>query len=280
MGSWRGRIISTDRGAFEVYEKGEGKPICVTHLYSEFNETGDHFADTFTYRNKTVLVNLRGTGKSVTFKNEKELSMEETVKDLESIRNALGYEKWTFAGHSTGGMLGLRYAIDFPDSVEQLIVVGSAASGFYADTSDSIYHEEHPKFQVMQDLITKLKNKNLHPDERKLLARERTKLSLNDPEKYESYFSADVFKKISTVRLSYFGEHEFPNFDYREELRSVGTPTLIVCGENDVQCPIRYSEEIHELVDHSIFLRFQSSNHYPFLEEKDRFQLAVRSFLS
>ncbi len=280
MGSWRGKIISTDRGDFEIFTKGQGKPVCVTHLYSEFNETGDHFADTFTQRYETILVNLRGAGKSSRYQTEDELSMGETVKDLESIRKAMEYEKWAFAGHSTGGMLGLHYAADVPEGLSQLIVVGSAADGKYADTKDSIYHQDHPQFQVMQDLIEKLKSKNLHPDERKLLARERTKLSLNEPEKYEMYFSADIFKKIAADRLNYFGEHEFQHFDLKDRLKSVKTPTLIVCGENDVQCPIRCSEEMYELMEDSIFLRFQYSNHYPFLEEKDRFQLAIRSFLS
>ncbi|MCF6138598.1 alpha/beta fold hydrolase [Pseudalkalibacillus berkeleyi] len=280
MTKWKGKIVETNRGKFEIFIRGEGKPVCVAHHYSEFNETGDHFANTFTHKYKTILINLRGTGRSEGYKLDKELSMEETVKDLEAIRVSLGYEQWSFAGHSTGGMLGLRYAIDHPNSLNYLIVVGSAASGNYADTEESIYHPDHPDFEYMQDLIIQLKSKSLHPDERKLIARERTKLSLSDPEKYESYFSADLFKKIAPERLSFFSEHEFSSFDFRKDLPSVQTPTLIICGENDVQCPIRYSEEMHQLMEQSTFIRFQFSNHYPFLEEKERFQMAVRSFMS
>ncbi|WP_349408424.1 alpha/beta hydrolase [Pseudalkalibacillus sp. SCS-8] len=280
MRNWKAHIVHTDRGQFEVFTKGEGNPVCVTHLYSEFNETGDHFADTFTRHNQTILINLRGTGKSTGYQSRNELSMSETVKDLDSIREGLEIESWTYAGHSTGGMLGLRYAIDFPDSLNHLIVVGSAASGDYASDMDSIYNDAHPRHQRMQSLIAKLKMKNLHPDERKLISRERIKLSLNEPEKYETYFSADVFKKISTDRLDYYSENEFPYFDYKSELSNIELPVLIICGENDVQCPIRCSEELHGLLMNSTFLRFQHSNHYPFLEEKDRFQFAVRSFLS
>lgn len=280
MTKWKGKIIETKRGKFEIFIRGEGQPVCVAHHYSEFNESGDHFANTFTHKYQTILVNLRGTGRSEGYTSEEELSMEETVKDLEAIRASLGYEQWSFAGHSTGGMIGLRYAIDYPKSLNYLIVVGSAASGNYADSEESIYHPDHPRFQHMQDLINKLKSKSLHPDERKLIARERTKLSLTDPEKYESYFSADLFKKIASERLSFFSEHEFSSFDFRNDLPSVKTPTLIICGEHDVQCPIRYSEEMHQLMEQSTFIRFQFSNHYPFLEEKDRFQMAVRSFMS
>ncbi|MBW9235170.1 alpha/beta hydrolase, partial [Leptospira santarosai] len=56
------------------------------------------------------LVNLRGAGNSVGFQTTDELSMKESINDLEAIREALHIKKWAFAGHSTGGMLGLVYA--------------------------------------------------------------------------------------------------------------------------------------------------------------------------
>lgn len=49
MRMWDRVMVETTRGSFEVFTAGEGEPICVTHLYSEFNETGDHFAEKFTH---------------------------------------------------------------------------------------------------------------------------------------------------------------------------------------------------------------------------------------
>ncbi|MEC2056186.1 alpha/beta fold hydrolase [Peribacillus psychrosaccharolyticus] len=48
---------------------------------------------------------------SVKAEYDDQYSLDETVLDLESIRSALNLEKWAFAGHSTGGMLALKYAI-------------------------------------------------------------------------------------------------------------------------------------------------------------------------
>ncbi len=61
---WETKMISTERGNFEVFSKGQGPALCVAHLYSEFNETGDRFADTFTETNQVFLVNLREAGMS------------------------------------------------------------------------------------------------------------------------------------------------------------------------------------------------------------------------
>ena len=59
MSEWKREIIETTRGCFEVFVKGKGEPICITHHYSEFNESGDYFAETFIENNKVFLVNLK-----------------------------------------------------------------------------------------------------------------------------------------------------------------------------------------------------------------------------
>ncbi|MED1448411.1 alpha/beta hydrolase, partial [Bacillus pacificus] len=64
----------------------------------------------------------------------------------------------------------------------------------------------------------------------------------------------------------------------REHLPSMKTKTLIICGRYDVQCPIQYSIEMHEGIRNSIFVTFEESNHYPFLEEADQFTSTTRTF--
>jgi len=64
MTYWETKTINTARGNFEVFVKGEGNPICVTHHYSEFNHTGDYFADSLTVNNTVYLVNLKQAGNS------------------------------------------------------------------------------------------------------------------------------------------------------------------------------------------------------------------------
>lgn len=119
---WKRNLVETERGSFEYFVQGQGDPIAVTHLYSEFNELGNYFADMFLPHFTVILINLKDTGNSIRVKEDEELSMKESVKDLEAIREALGYECWAFGGHSTGGMLGLVYATLFPKSLTKLMV--------------------------------------------------------------------------------------------------------------------------------------------------------------
>lgn len=75
MSGWDQQLIKTSRGTFEVFCKGEGTPLCVTHYYSEFNHSGDYFADSFTHNHKVYLVNLRDAGNSVKASLPYQLSM-------------------------------------------------------------------------------------------------------------------------------------------------------------------------------------------------------------
>lgn len=279
MFRWERLLLDTNRGSFEVFTAGRGDPMCVTHLYSEFNETGDNFAEKLTLERQVFLVNLKEAGNSTKVQSADELSMTEAVEDLEAIRSALGFQSWDFAGHSTGGMLGLIYAITKETSLRSLILVGAAASREYASTKACIYHPDHPQFNHMQELIELLKSPNLLSQERNALAQERTKLSLYNPDCYPEYFSGRVTKKIAVKRLNYFSTVDYPKFDVRSQLNQIMIPTLIACGRYDVQCPLWCSMEMQQGIEGANLVIFEQSNHYPFLEEETRFSQEIHAFL-
>ncbi len=277
--SWRREVVETPRGDFEVFRRGSGPPLAVTHLYSVYNASGDRFAAPFVPFREVFLVNLRGAGASSWSGAHSELSMATAVDDLEAIRTALGFISWDFAGHSTGGMLGLCYAVTAQAGLGRLVVVGAAASRWYNQSPECIYHPRHPEFGHMQDLIERLKTAGLSRGERARLAAERTALSLRHPERYQSYFGGGVTKEMAVRRLEYFSTVDYAAFDLRTALPGIGIPTLILVGRHDVQCPTWCSQEIHRLVPRSRLVIFEESNHYPFLEEAEAFQAAIAAFL-
>lgn len=268
---WIRQNISTERGIFEIFISGKGTPVCITHNYSEFNETGDYFAKTFTDHHKVILVNLRETGNSAKATEPYQLSMIEAVLDLEEIRIELGYEKWIFAGHSTGGMIGILYGIHFSNSLNSLILVGTSAREFTLSSKDCIYNSNHPKNKRMIELLSNLKIGTISEYEKEILTKERIKLSLYNPDQYEEYFTPHIQKKISSKRLDFFNR-ELSIYDVTRQLEKISTNTLIMCGRYDVQCPIQFSIEMSQLIPNNQFIIFEKSNHYPFLEEQDKYK--------
>ncbi|TCT20874.1 proline iminopeptidase [Melghiribacillus thermohalophilus] len=275
---WTRKMVSTKRGDFEVFVCGEGEPLCVTHLYSEFNERGDYFSDRFVNQFTVYLVNLKETGSSSRVKDDKELSMKETVKDLEALRKALNVEKWGFAGHSTGGMIGLVYGASYPESLTKLMVGGAAASQEYMEHPGSIYSRQNPLNPRLKEIFSILKSKEASKEEKAKAGREWTEMSLHHPEKFDEYFAKPSSGRVVNRRLDYYSFQELPEYDIREDLKNIGVPTIVYCGRHDAQCPLDCSKEIHDLIPASKLYIFEHSNHVPYLEEQELFDRMVADF--
>ncbi|ARI77890.1 alpha/beta fold hydrolase [Halobacillus mangrovi] len=278
MEKWSKQMVHTTRGIFEVFTKGKGQPLCVTHHYSEYNDTGDYFADIFTDQHKVYLVNLREAGNSVKASEPYELSLLETVFDLEAIREALKLPSWSFAGHSIGGVIGVMYGIHFSNKLNANILVGAAARDYATLSSTCIYNPAHPDFEYMQELIETLKCPDLSEEMRKEKSIERTQLSLHDPETHHQLFNKNIHKRMAVPRLNFFNR-ELQIFDVTKKLHLSSVKTFIACGKHDVQCPLEFSMEMYDLLPQAELVVFQESNHYPFLEEKELFIREVDRFM-
>ncbi len=274
---WEKHFIQTQRGTFEVFINGVGTPLAVTHLYSAFDERGNHFANAFTEDYQVYLINLRGAGESVGVEKEEQYSMEEAVLDLEAIRETLDFDRWAFAGHSAGGMLGLKYAIVAPAALTKIIVGGAAASREYGYDVESIYSEINPKSARVKEIMNLLSNADTPQEERQKLGYEWALMSYQSEELLKKSLNKPNSGKTVGARLDYFRQVEFPTFDLREELKTVQVPAHVYAGRYDAQCPFKYGVEIAALLSNSTFTKFDESNHFPFVEEQDKFEEFVKS---
>ncbi|CAM4256628.1 alpha/beta fold hydrolase [Bacillus paramycoides] len=276
---WKTNIITTPRGKFEYFQKGEGPPLCVTHLYSEYNDNGNTFANPFTDCYSVYLINLRGCGNSDLANGDLEYSVMESVKDLEAIRKALHINKWAFAGHSTGGMLALVYATEAQESLTKIIAGGASASKEYASHKDSIYCSENKKFNRIVSIMNSLNDPNTAQEERKTLNREWALMSFYSEEKLEESLKLPNSGKVVGDRLNYFRQVEYKDYDVRQKLKNIEIPSFIYCGKHDAQCPYIFSQEIANLIPNATLTTFEESNHNPFVEEMDKFERFVKDTL-
>jgi len=276
---WVQRFIETSRGIFEMFEKGRGEPLCVTHLYSAYDERGNTFANPFTSDYHVYLVNLRGCGNSVKAELGNQYSMDESVKDLEAIRVSLGIDKWGFAGHSTGGMLALKYAILAPHSLTKIIAGGAAASKEYSSDANCIYCRKNPNFDRIMEIMNLLNDSSTPLEVRKQLGFEWNLMSFYSKEKLIQSLNIPNSGKTIGDRLDYFIKKECPTYDIRKSLLNISTPSYIYAGKHDAQCPYQYGAEIASLIPNAMFTTFEESNHYPFVEEQEKFIKFVKSTL-
>jgi proline iminopeptidase len=103
-----------------------GGPGCVHYL--EQDELAPH-------GHRAWFPEPRGVGRSGGGPHD----MEQSVADLEAVREAAGLDRWVVLGHSWGSDLAVRYAVDHPESVAA--VVGIAGRGPQRDRTWSEAYE-------------------------------------------------------------------------------------------------------------------------------------------
>src|SRR5579864_5584164 len=80
-----------------------------------------------------VLIDPRGCGLSSPSK-AKFCKIEESVNDIEGLRQKLNVKKFILFGGSYGAMVSMCYAITYSKNLLGLILVGGAPSGTFRDT--------------------------------------------------------------------------------------------------------------------------------------------------
>lgn len=274
---WVQNVIETPRGRFEYFVSGEGEPLAITHLYLAFDERGNWFANPFTERYKVFLMNMRGAGNSSPIEDDKELGLKEIVKDLEAIRETLYIERWAFAGHSTGGMVALQYAVDAQQSLSKMIGGCTAASKEYANHPSSIYCAENKHFERILEIMILLNNQSILQAERQKLNYEWALMSYHSEDKLKLALSRPSSGRTIGRALDYFRKVEVKHFDLRNELKKIRIPAYIFAGRYDAQCPVEFGIEIANLLPNAALTIFEQSNHHPFIEEEVLFREFVKS---
>jgi len=272
---WKQRFIETARGTFELFEKGEGEPLAITHFYMAFNENGNWFANPFTKHYKVYLINVRGAGNSPSVTEDKQMSFTEIIQDLEAIRLALHIEKWAFAGHSTGGMLALQYATIAQNSLTKVIAGCTAASKAYASHPYSIYCSENPNFQRILAIMEVLNDGDTPQQTRSELSFEWAMMSFIEEEKLRQALLIPNSGRTVGRALDYFRKVFVKTYDVRDQLGTIAIPAYIFGGKYDAQCPIEFTYEIAELIPSAHLTVFEHSNHNPFVEEVDLFESLI-----
>jgi proline iminopeptidase len=115
-------------GDCELYveEEGRGTPLVVINGGPGGTHHGFHpwFSRAGEYA-RVVYYDQRGCGLSDRVPGKDGYSVEQAVADLEALRTALRFDRWTVLGFSYGGLLAQVYAIKHPERLAGLVLLGA-----------------------------------------------------------------------------------------------------------------------------------------------------------
>jgi pimeloyl-ACP methyl ester carboxylesterase len=118
-----GYVLSDD-AAIYYEESGGGHPlILLPGLLGTVENTWRRFVPEFAQHFHTVVVDLRGHGK--TNNPAGTLSIGRLVRDLENLIETLGFERVHLCGYSLGGYVGMAYGIRNAGRIDALLMHGT-----------------------------------------------------------------------------------------------------------------------------------------------------------
>ncbi len=116
-----------DVGGFSlrVATLGQGDPTFILlHGFADGFEVWDGVAPTLAQKGRVVLLELRGHGYSGGPAGPYE--WDDLAKDIVAVADDLGIQTATLIGHGLGGIVALLTALQAPDRVERLVLLGTA----------------------------------------------------------------------------------------------------------------------------------------------------------
>ena len=96
-------------------------PVVMVHGLTGNAHAFDNLAPHFVPRYHVISVDVRGRGDS-DWTADGDYSNDAYVADLEGLRQALGFERFSLVGTSMGGRISLTYAGTYPDRVERTVL--------------------------------------------------------------------------------------------------------------------------------------------------------------
>jgi proline iminopeptidase len=304
-----GYLTMRDCCRIHYFTEGIGEPILVIHggpgePYKKQWEGLKLLNNSYSF----IYYDQRGCGKSTRLIDKftsgkwnscqpelyKRLGLESALQDVEEIRKILGTNKITLIGHSYGCIIAALYSIEFPDNVKKLILVSPAPAvrsplGNEFDYSKVIEKELSSITKKEYDLYRKdLWNFDV------VITKDEKELS--EQNKKFFYFYDEYHRAIGLTRtvslidnlvdkeniggwLPYAYGWSFPSeFDYRNNLRSIKVPTLIVWGGMDL-CKESWVKEYSDFIPDTKTAKIEGCSHFLFEDDPEGFSRIVSEFL-
>ena len=208
-------FAQTDSGTFPVnglemyYEiHGEGEPLLLLHGGLGSSGMFAPILPAFTENRKVILVDLHGHGRTTL--GDRKISMIDMGNDIAAILKELDFEKVDVVGYSMGAGAGFRLAVQHPEMVNKLVLV----SGLFAQ--DGFYPEMLPQQAMVGAGMAEM---------------------MKDTPMYKSYMKVAPNPDDFPNLLDRMGEHMRKSFNWKEDVKKLKMPVMLVYGDSDMFRP-------------------------------------------
>ena len=262
------------RFAYRRFGKAAGVPLVFNQ---HFTGTMDHWdpavTDGFAKDREVILFNNAGISSS---SGDVPTRIEKMGANAVAFIKALRLTKVDVLGFSIGGFVAQEIALQAPDLVRQLVLVGTGPRG--GEGMATLTPEAQEIFGASYDEPDHLwlrvhfsKSEKSQAAGREFLKRFRLRAANRDPE---------VNEKVAPAQIEAIGEWGAPREKAFEYLKSIRQPTLVVNGGKDVIINSVNSFILQQHLPNAELILYPDANHGSQYQYPKRFVQHVSLFLS
>jgi pimeloyl-ACP methyl ester carboxylesterase len=194
--------------------------------------------------------------------------IQETVDFLADFLDAVGIERASLAGSSRGGEIAWRFAVDSPDRVDRLVLIGAAGYP----------REETQWLRRLRDLGP------LSWPLRYFTPRTLTWLAVREVYGDPARMAPETVTRYHELLLRAGNRDAITSLDIQTGKRSadvprVDAPTLVLWGSDDVVVPPQHGERFAREIPDAELVVYDGLGHIPMEEDPIRTAADVRAFL-
>lgn len=253
------RFCTTSDGVNVAYGlSGEGMPVVFvlgwgTHL--EYSRAMPGFEQSVwgLLERECQFIMYDGRGFGLSDRGIREFGVEDKIRDLEAVVDAIGLEKFSMVGISEGGPTAMTFAQRYPERVSKLVLIGTFARREPPKT-DAELAEMRIRFMALRAGWG------------------------NDTPEFRQLWTMQFMPEGSPETLAWFNELQrrsadgetvaalvraIGQIDVRETARGITTPTLVIHARGDRAVPFELGREVASLIPGARFAPVESNNHLP-----------------
>jgi pimeloyl-ACP methyl ester carboxylesterase len=237
---------------------GEGPPLVKTanwlnHL--ELDWSGPVWGRLITElsrRHRLVRYDERGNGLSD--RDVADLSFDAFVRDLETVVDTLGLDRFPLLGISQGCAVSIEYAARHPGRVSRLILLGGYAAG-WRHVADE---EEAARREAVITLVAHGWGED-SPIYRQIFSQTFMPSGTHEEIDWFNDFQRATASAENAARFL----QAFSTIDVRHRLADVKAPTLVLHSRGDQRVPIAQGIELAAMIPGASLVTLDTDNHVP-----------------
>lgn len=245
---------------------------------------------------RLVMMDQYGVLRSDPPDESERFGLQEIIKDCEALRKHLKIKSWSVLGHSFGGYLAVRYTLEYPDSIEKLVLesptLDLASSARSLLRGAAIEYRKVGMITQAEECL-KASEATKSPEEvwadfsylTKALGDLRNNLYVHGKEKdffdqlvANSPFPKEWWKKQDLFQLKLYAEKMvFESLIPR--LSEIRCKVLLIKGNYDWVFSDDQIDAFRQESRQGSFIFFENSGHFPRVEDPARYAQIVTNFI-